>query len=744
MLLCCVKNVLLRLWTVSSPFPFLLVAFLFLIPPLAQATTYVLGTTAITVGSGSGSSSVTIGVTPTTGSWTASTNATWLHLTPANQSGVGGTNVIFSFDANAGSTRSGTLTIGGLGLTITQAGSTYSPVTQVFTLIPASVGMDQPNGVARDGAGNVFVADTINNLIRKWTLANNTVTTLASNTYGFPSAVAADNAGNVYFCLDGFDLDEWVASSQSISGVGSGLFDPAGMSTSVSGTLYIADSSDNAIKTFNGGFQTLISGLYQVNGVSADAAGNVYFVQSASNTVYKWTASTGTQKSIIQGLSNPKGVAVDGGGNVYVANSYGSDIEERSAIDGSISVLPIYGFDVPSDLVVDSAGDLYISDLQANVVDEVPHVFVDTTSKFEGANAGTDTLPPVLPTTADLLKPFNPTASQSWLTIASIANGIVSFSFAANPGSARTASINFFGRSVSVTQAGARFSLATTGRLEGPTPGSDSVVLAVVPSVGAWAASANASWLHVSAGSQSGAGSANVIFSYDANPGSTRTGTIGIASQTLTVTQAGTNYVPVQTVSVLVASNHLSQPEGLDVDATGNVYIADTGDNGIKRWNVSDQTLTNVVNGGLVDPGDVTVDSTGNIYIANTDDNSILELTPGSTAPVYIISQGLDLPFGIAVDNATNIFIADTGHNAIKKWSPGNTTPAGLVTSGLNSPLAVTLDAAGNVYFVDTGNEAVKKWTAATGNVTTLFTTNLTGLDGIAVDVGGNVYVASP
>ena len=64
------------------------------------------------------------------------TNATWLHLSPANQSGTGSTNVIFSYDANPGATRSDTLTIAGQTLTVTQAGSTYVAAGPVTTLVP--------------------------------------------------------------------------------------------------------------------------------------------------------------------------------------------------------------------------------------------------------------------------------------------------------------------------------------------------------------------------------------------------------------------------------------------------------------------------------------------------------------------------------------------------------------------------------------------------------------------------------
>ena len=63
---------------------------------------------------------------PQIATWTATANAAWLHLTLANQSGTGSTNVVFSFDANPGATRSGTLTIAGQTLTVTQGSPDFS------------------------------------------------------------------------------------------------------------------------------------------------------------------------------------------------------------------------------------------------------------------------------------------------------------------------------------------------------------------------------------------------------------------------------------------------------------------------------------------------------------------------------------------------------------------------------------------------------------------------------------------
>ena len=178
----------------------------------AQTTNYELGATALLEGPAAGSDSVVLAAIPPTASWAATNNATWLQLSPANQAGSGGTNVIFSYDANPGSTRSGTFTIAGQTLTVTQAGSTYVASGMVTALV--SSGLSGPVGVAVDAAGNVYIADYNNNAVKEWAVAKNTVTTLASGLEG-PSGVAADGSGNVYISdYNDNTLRKWDLSRQ--------------------------------------------------------------------------------------------------------------------------------------------------------------------------------------------------------------------------------------------------------------------------------------------------------------------------------------------------------------------------------------------------------------------------------------------------------------------------------------------------------------------------------------------------
>src|ERR1019366_5342213 len=127
------------------------------------------------------------------------------------------------------------------------------------------------------------------------------------------------------------------------------------------------------------------------------------------------------------------------------------------------------------------------------------------------------------------------------------------------------------------------------------------------------------SFLHISAGSTSGTSSGVVAFTYDAFTGTgTRTGTLTIAGLTLTVTQAGTNYIGPGPVIPLVSSG-LYSPEGtMAVDGAGNVYISDSGNRAVKEWIASAQQVTPLVSSGLSYIFGVAVDGSGNVYIADT------------------------------------------------------------------------------------------------------------------------------
>ena len=188
-----------------------------------------------------------------------------------------------------------------------------------------------------------------------------------------------------------------------------------------------------------------------------DGSGNVYIADSGNNAIKEWSASTQQVTTLVSsGLNHPEGVAVDGSGNVYIADSGNNAIKEWSASTQQVATLVSSGLNHPNGVAVDGSGNVYIADSGNNAIKEVPYAFVGPASLTEPASAGSDSLLPVLPSTTSLAGIFAPTSDQGWLTIGTIASGVINFSFTANTStSTRTAHITVLGQQITVTQSAA-------------------------------------------------------------------------------------------------------------------------------------------------------------------------------------------------------------------------------------------------------------------------------------------------
>jgi gliding motility-associated-like protein len=190
--------------------------------------------------------------------------------------------------------------------------------------------------------------------------------------------------------------------------------------------------------------------------------------------------------------------------------------------------------------------------------------------------------------------------------------------------------------------------------------------------------------------------------------------------------------------TVTVIGSGFSGPTGVAVDASGNVYVADYGNNAVKEIQFIGGTIVSLVT-GYAGVNSVAVDAAGNVYVTNSTTNQVVRLTQNGNL-VRPVGTGYSSPTGVAVDAAGNVYVADEGNHLVKEV-PINTGVAVSIGSGFTTPYGVSVDAAGNLYVADLGKDAVMQ-IPASGGAPISISSGYNEPSGLTTDASGNVYEA--
>jgi large repetitive protein len=316
--------------------------------------------------------------------------------------------------------------VGGLGvlipgniLPIAGDGNYLDPVVDNIPALSAE--LDSPTGVAKDGAGNLYIADSGHNRIRMVSAATGQITTFAGTgtasytgdnaaataaTLNAPSGVALDGAGNLYIADTGNNairrVDGVTGIITTVAGNGSGLpgfggdgtvatsgtvllDGPEGIAVDLAGDLYIADTDNEVIREVSvstGDIDTVAGdyfgpfgngfGGYNGDGAAAtaatlnhpyatafDAAGDLYIADTDNNRIREVNAGTqaistvagdgnpggtgDTGQAILAELNAPTGIALDPAGNLYISDTQNYKIRKVSAVNTTINTLAVSG-----------------------------------------------------------------------------------------------------------------------------------------------------------------------------------------------------------------------------------------------------------------------------------------------------------------------------------------------------------------------------------------------------------------
>jgi hypothetical protein len=271
---------------------------------------------------------------------------------------------------NNGSSIVGTVGLTGMG---TGPLGIFQPGT-ASVLNTGSLTLANPFGVAVDGAGDLYIADTGNSRVVEVTAAGvSSVLSTGGLTLYQTFSVAVDGAGDVYITDTGNNrvVEVTAAGTASVLSTGSlTLNQPFSVAVDGAGDLYIADTGNNRVVevTAAGVASVLSTGgltLSHPFGVAVDGAGDVYIADANNSRVVEVT-TTGTASVLSTGgltLNQPFSVAVDGAGDLYITDTGNNRVVEVTAA-GTASVLSTGSLTLADrfSVAVDGAGDLYIAD----------------------------------------------------------------------------------------------------------------------------------------------------------------------------------------------------------------------------------------------------------------------------------------------------------------------------------------------------------------------------------------------
>ncbi|MDB6169064.1 MAG: repeat containing protein, partial [Verrucomicrobia bacterium] len=564
-----------------------------------------------------------------------------------------------------------------------------------------------PGRVAVDAVGTLYVADYLNNTIRKIT-SDGAVTTLAGSAglsgfangtgsgarFNRPFGIAVDNSGSVYVSDTGNHTIRMITSSGVVTtvagngaagssngtGTAASFSSPTALAVDSGGNIYVADGSNYLLrKIASGGVVTTLAGspgisgsvdgtgsaarFSGLNGVGVDGAGNVFV--SDGNTIRKIT-SAGVVTTFA-GVADAVGASVDGTGSAA-------------------------RFALPYGLSLDAAGNIYVAERFAHTIRKVTSGGVVTT--FAGVAGGKGSADGV-GSVARFSGPDGIVSTNAGIFVADPGNhsirkitagGIVttfvgSATFGYADGTGNTA--QFMGPTGIAADNGGNLYVADNGAVRKVTPGGVVTTLAGVGGL---------------FGSVDGTGTAARF-----------NGTYGIAVDT-----AGNVYVSDNTIRKITSAGVVTTlaggmsagfadgtgtsakfyaPRGLAVDNGGNIYVADSNNHAIRK----------VTSAGVV------------TTIAGSFDG-----TPGSTDGTGNAAR-FNRPYGITVDVSGNIFVAELENHTIRKISnTGVVTTIGGIPNVIGSadgtgsdarfaqPAALTVDAAGALYVADLSNHIVR------------------------------------
>lgn len=582
-----------------------------------------------------------------------------------------------------------------------------------------------PTGMVGDGLGNLYLADYCNHSIRQVVPSTGKITTLAGTSqeggyqdgtgaearFAAPAGIASDGQGNLFVTDSGTHIIRKIVIATGAVSTVAGKVGESGM----------ADGTGDVAR------------FHIPWGIIHDGAGNLYVTEAGNHTLRKVALATGAVTTIAGSAGNPgnrdgsaasalfngpRGIALDAG-DILVADTGNHAIRKVSAATGVVSTVDKNSFAGPNALATDGAGALYVVD-------------------------GTDmTLRKMVPATG---------------AVTLIAGDV-----------------NQTG-TLDGTGAGARFYGPAGVALDGAgdaflADSSNNLVRKVVLATGAVTTVAGRAVEH---GSVDGLGpdvrfdlsqSGGVVSDgqghlFVADTGNHAIRKVVIATAEVTTIAGGSAGCDVADGTGKDA--HFCEPTGIATDGKGNLFVADTVNNAIRKIVIATAAVTTTAGypgaQGSADgvgaaarfnrPKAIAADGAGNLYVADTENHTIRQVSvasgqvstlagsagvPGQDDGTGALAR-FNRPAGLVLDGLGSLLVADSDNSTLRKISLGTavvTTLAGTAGSSggedgsgsearFSDPIGLAIDGMGNLLVADFYNHAIRKVVLDSATVTTV------------------------
>ena len=689
----------------------------------------------------------------------------------------------------------GMLMLSGAQSSQAQTAQPGASVTSIYT--------DLAEGAAIDASGNVYSGTDSGTGIWKSTYSNGSYTTVNIGALGVSLtgdnifALAIDSSGNIYAANQGGGTIIKIVPGSGgtytattiITGI-SGGSGTSGVAVDAYGNIYTNNYGNSLYKyIYSGGAYTqhvIASNFSLARGMAVDNNGYIYQTDESANQVRVFipsgsiaTTTTYTAGTVFTGLSSPAGVAVKNG-IVYIGNGTELLQETPNGSGGYTQSVVATGFDALRGIAPDNSGNIFVSDLDlglkkvTNALQDFGTVTVGTTSTqqsiaFEVLTAGTLGTPVVLTKGVTGLDFKLGTGSTCVGSLAANTACVVNVTFTPQYAGERYGAVELTNSSGAV--------IATSlmqGNGSGPQVTYSPGVITTVAGTGVAGFNGNgiaatSAEIHADDNGPAMDGAGNLYFgdlyNYEVRKVTAATGLISTVAGTGAAGYNGDN---------IAATSATIAPESVAIDGAGNIYIADGGNNRIRKVTAATGLISTIAGTGasgyngdniaaataqVGNPYEIAVDGLGNVFISDTANHRIREVSAATGIITTVAGTGtggysgdngaatsaeISNPRGIAVDATDNLYIADYGNERIRKVSNTGiiTTVAGNGSGGyngdniaatsaeLNIPLGVAVDAAGDLYIADAGNNRVREVIAATGVITTVAGNGTGGFSG--------------